>query len=167
VKSRSGSRARFVVVIVVALLALFVLPATASAATQGFCPVSDISKVLLWENAIGDTSDGNDALWRCDAVPDLSQVAHTPSGNCHSILFGGETWDDCVSSFSLWVPDDQVACFYSQPNYQNVVKFVNGSHIHPIRGTRWDMNPSDSLSSFRIKPWIAGHGEDPYWSCWH
>ena len=70
------------------------------AATQGSCPSTDTTKVLLYENAVGDLSDGDDRLWKCTGDPDLGNDSHTPAGNCHSPLLGSATWSDCVSSYT-------------------------------------------------------------------
>ncbi len=117
----------------------------ALAGTQGSCPTNDTTKVLLWENSIGDPSDGDDRYWKCSSDPDLSNDDHTPPGNCASVLLGSSTWNDCVSSVSVWLPSGYCINFYLNANYEgNMRNTVQG----PVSGTRFNLPYNDALSSF-------------------
>ena len=138
--------ARFSVMLgAVALLFLTSAPAT-FAATQGSCAPGDQSKLLLWENSIGDTQDGNDNLWLCSDSPNLTTIVHTPPGDCKNFPFGSGTWNDCVSSFTAFEPTGWVGswCFYEAINYASPFDHNDGT------GVRVNLSISDVLSSVRL-----------------
>ena len=114
-----ASRKLVVGTVMASLLITLLTPAVALAGTQGSCSGTDTRKVRLWENVIGDTSDGNDSLWQCGASdPDLGDNSHTLSGNCHSPFIGSGTWEDCVDSVTLYMANNTTFCAYRNPNYE-------------------------------------------------
>lgn len=126
-------------------------PAPVFAGTQGSCSPSDTSKVRLWENASGDTQDGNDSLWLCGSDSDLSNNAHTLPGNCRDGLVGKEEWNDCVSSATVYIQSGQRLCFYRAANYGTLLS-GNGNIQGPVSGLRYNFSgfDNDSLSSFKF-----------------
>jgi hypothetical protein len=129
------------------VIAFVTMPQVALAAVQGSCPSNDPTKVLLWENAIGDTTDGNDQYWKCSSDPDLSDDDHTLPGNCKSIGFGSTSWYDCVSSVSVWLPAGYCINFYVHSNY---IGSMNNTVQGPVSGSRSNLPSNDALSSFII-----------------
>jgi hypothetical protein len=119
------------------------------AGTQGSDCAGDASKILLYENSIGDTSDNDDRFWRCSNTSDLNDFAHTLPGNCKSIGLDSSTWNDCVSSYKVWVPDGFHLTIYNNADW--------GSWSHcfagPWNGGRVNAFSNDAISSFR---WLSG-----------
>lgn len=156
----SVKSARFsVIAFIVLCLAAFIAPASTIAApspaltvgilgTQGSaCSSTDTSKVLLWENRINDTSDGNDNLWKCGGDPTLSDDSHTIAGDCHAGVLNRVTWNDCVDSVTVWVPSGYSICFYGNSNYSNSF----GPHkAGPVSNYRFNLGVTDGLTSFRF-----------------
>lgn len=120
---------------------------TVLAATQGSCPIGDTTKVRMWENAEGDSSDGNDSVWLCDSVPNLTDVSHTPAGDCNRPWPPSGTWNDCISSYTVWVPSGLRFCVFRDADYTTIVQ----NKLGPLSGVRFDASPTwnDSASSFR------------------
>lgn len=135
--------------------AMLLMPSPTFAAAQGRCSSQDAAWVNLWENAHGDTADGNDSLSVCSSIPDLSKIDHTLPGNCNNGIPGGRpNWNDCVSSWSLFLKTNEyVACIYSNANY-----FAPSGHplqvlLGPRTGQRYDfigLGKDDTASSVRI-----------------
>jgi hypothetical protein len=141
---------RFIISILVAVLTLLPSAQPALGATQGTV-CSGTNKILLWENKIFDTSDGNDKYWKCQSFDsNLSTLedTHVLPGDCHSVLLNSGTWNDCVSSFTIWLDSAHVLCLYSN-------RFWSG-HFLTVKGPRpgWRYNiPSgygDSLTGYYI-----------------
>jgi len=138
-------RTRLGVAMLLAALALAALSALAFAGTQGSCPSGDTSKLRLYENSIGDTSDNDDRLWLCTSDTDLSNNDHTLPGNCNSDGFDSVTWNDCISSVAVWVPANQCVDFFrSAGQGGNMGITVQG----PSSGTRINLPYNDQLSGF-------------------
>jgi hypothetical protein len=138
--------ARGLVLMILALTWLIPNTALVFAATQGSCLASDTTKVLLWENGVGDLSDGNDNLWKCGNDANLGDDSHLPSGNCHSPFFGSATWSDCVTSYTGWSNSTTpTICFYRDANY--VGFFDSRLHDGAWFGTRSDLAVNDVLTS--------------------
>ncbi len=89
----------------------------AFAAVQGTCLSTDTTKIRLYENGVGDFSDGNDQLWKCASDADLTNDPHQPAGNCHAPGIGGSNWNDCISSYVSFVDPGTAWCFYRHANY--------------------------------------------------
>jgi len=122
-----------------AIALMFTVQTTiAVAGTQGHC-TKDSTVVLLWENSIGDTSDGNDNLYVCISQSDLTMVAHTLAGDCQGAFAGQPNWNDCVNSYTMlgggW-------CFYSDVNYNGLFDSRGGTG-------RFDLIYGDVLSSVK------------------
>jgi hypothetical protein len=134
------------VAVVIAVVALGLNPALVFAGTQGSCLSSDTSKVLLWENGIGDTGDNNDNLWKCGNDNNLDNDAHSLPGDCKGWLFSSTTWNDCVTSVSVWVPAGWCIGFYKHAGYDGIMALstIQG----PSSGTRINLQNNDELSSF-------------------
>lgn len=147
-------RSRFLSILIAVMLCLsafVVAPATAFAGTQGSCSGTDTSRLLLWENAIGDTSDGNDNLWKCGGDADLNNDSHTLPGDCNTQLIDRANWNDCVSSVTVWVPSGYVLCFYGNANYTNSEP---PHQVGPKSNYRFNLTGlNDGLSSFK---YVAG-----------
>lgn len=140
---------RLGVAIVLAALALAALPALAFAGTQGAaCRDSgDTSKVRLWENSIGDTGDNNDTNYICNSDNDLSNNDHILPGNCKAVGFDSVTWNDCVSSVSVWLPAGQCIDFFKNADGSgNMNNTVQG----PANGVRFNLPSNDTLSRFNF-----------------
>jgi len=144
----SGS-GRILAAMLFAVLLVGAMVGIALAATQGSCLSGDTTKFLLWENVIGDTQDNNDNLWLCSGDSDLSNNAHTLAGDCKAGFFGSSTWNDCVSSVSVWVPAGWCANFYKDANQGGN---MNQPVVGPESGLRVNLGWNDQLSSLTITP---------------
>ena len=117
------------------------------------------------ENASGDTADGNDLLSVCSSIPDLSKVDHTLPGNCNNgVPLGRPDWNDCVSSWSLYLNTNQyVACIYVHANYFTLTTPLQVV-LGPRSGTRFNfvgLTKDDKASSVRILYQPGGaHADD-------
>jgi hypothetical protein len=122
----------------------------AFAGTQGNDCVGDTTKVRLWENAIGDTSDGNDSLWKCFNDALLSDDSHLLPGDCKGAFIPSFTWNDCVSSFTVWIPDGQCFVSYRESSYGTAQDIIAGPRV----GVRFNVvgGTNDTMSSLR---WIS------------
>lgn len=137
--------------ILAALLSgLFTFVPVVNAGQQGTACPSDPTRVLLWENATNDSSDGNDTYWKCSDDSDLnSGDDHTLPGNCNNGLIGGTgNWNDCVSAVTAYIPSGWKLCIYQNAGYSNptqvwIASSNNGVHINLSSDMR------DQLSSFR------------------
>lgn len=138
-------RLRLAVSIAIAALTLVWLPAVAFAGTQGSCAANDTSKFRLWENVIGDTGDGNDNYWKCANDADLNNDPHSLPGDCKGAFFSSTTWNDCVSSVSVWVPAGWCANFYRTAGYDALMP--NSTVQGPASGHRINLQNNDELSS--------------------
>ena len=133
------------------LLPVALSPAVTLAGTEGpTCLSTDTTKVRMWENADGDTSDDNDSIWFCGSDSDLSNNNHTLPGDCNRPWPAATTWNDCISSYTIWVPTGQHFCIYRDASYATTVQDKSG----PISGLRFDASGlwSDTASSFRWLP---------------
>lgn len=145
------------------IVLLFSLTPVALAGTQGSCTPSSNVSLRLWENEIGDTSDGNDTLWLiCNHTApignsNLNNIDHTLPGECKGPLgIGSSTWNDCVNSFTIWGLGSSSwhLCFYQNEGYDTShYSVING----PLpNGTRQDFPFfQDQISSIKV---INGSG---------
>ena len=120
-----------------------------SAGTQGSCTNS--ARVLVWENASTDTGDGNDNLWICGVVgkSDMRNIAHTLAGNCQAPFNFQDNWNDCISSYSVYLPSNLYrVCLYTDINYGGDKAWVIG----PATGQRYNFGSTfnDKVSSMKI-----------------
>lgn len=143
---RTVRRLRLVVAFLTGIIAVGSLPSLVLAGTQGSCLSTDTSKVRLWENAIGDTGDGDDSLWKCGNDNNLDNDAHTLAGDCKGFFLSATTWNDCVSSVSVWVPSGWCINFYRSAGYDRLMP--NSTVQGPSTGTRINLQYNDELSSF-------------------
>lgn len=68
----------------------------------------------------------------CANIADLSAIPHVPPGNCESVLWGQETWDDCVSAIEVSnLAAGRCISLYSGAYYSNLILKVKG----PVVGT--------------------------------
>lgn len=95
--------------------------------------MNDTSRFTLYENAIGDSSDGNDALLGCNDIYNLHNVTHAPAGTCNStrLIFDENHWGDCVSSYYVRVPAGQVFCVFEHFGYYGAIV---GYKVGPYSG---------------------------------
>lgn len=142
---KRSRRLRVAVSTVIAALTVVWLPAIALAGTQGSCLSNDTSKFRLWENVLGDTGDDNDTYWKCANDSDLNNDAHSLPGDCKGAFFNSTTWNDCVSSVSVWVPAGWCANFYRTAGYDNLMS--NNTVQGPASGVRINLQNNDELSS--------------------
>jgi hypothetical protein len=124
------------------------------AGTQGSdCP-GDTTKVRLWENVEGDTSDGNDSYWQCVNESDLSSSDddHTLAGTCKPNPIWSDDWNDCVSSFTIWIPNGWKFCVYRDQDYKVLLE----DYIGPESGDRMDVGAgwNDKMTAFK---WVSGN----------
>lgn len=110
--------------------------------------------VVVWENAIGDTSDGNDKWWSmCHSAagfgyPDLRAISVDPY-DCHRSppAVPGGTWNDCISSVQVWLASSLWRlCIYRDLSYHNLSYWVQGYQ----NGTRVNITPNDDATSIRL-----------------
>lgn len=143
----------------IALAVLLVWSATpvVLAGTQGSCTPSGNVSLRLWENAIGDTSDGNDTLWLfCNHTApighhNLNQITHTLPGDCQGPGgIGMTTWNDCVNSYTIWGMGSSLwrICWYTVKDYSGNSSFTSG----PLTdGSRHDFPYfQDQISSIKV-----------------
>lgn len=123
------------------------VPTIAVAGTQGSCDGSDSTKVRLWENEESDTSDDNDSVWVCAAENNLAGISHTLPGDCNRPWPPSGSWNDCVSSYTIWVPAGKRFCLYRDSDYGTVAQ----NKLGPLTGVRIDLSPTwnDTPSSLR------------------
>jgi hypothetical protein len=121
----------------------------ALADTQGSnCP-SDNERIRLWENVEGDSSDGNDSLWRCGVgSAGLGTISRVLGGDCNRPWPPSGTWEDCVSSYTVWIPSGRRVCFYEHDDYTGFRDSTPG----PVTAQRHDVGAgwNDRLSSYRF-----------------
>ncbi len=133
-------------------LLLVSAPTLVLAGTQGSCGSSDSSKVRLWENVEGETIDGDDSYWQCTNETNLAVGDdHTLPGDCNRPFPGSTTWNDCVSSITIWVPKGQTLCLYgdaSHAAFKDAYAGPRSEERHDV-GAGWN----DALSSFK---WVSG-----------
>lgn len=96
------------------------------AGTQGSCNSTDTSKVRLWENGSNDSSDGDDSLWICATHTNFSAITHTLPGGCKTSFPLGDSWNDCISSWTVWVPPNSAACLYKDSFLNNLLWYKTG-----------------------------------------
>jgi hypothetical protein len=134
---------RFVVVLIGVLGLLLPNTTAALAGTQGNCNESDLDTVQLFENVKGVTSDNDDRLWKCSNDSSLANDDHTLPGTCAG--FGGQpTWNDCVSSYMVFIPSGTLVCFYRDINYGVILDHRGGPP------ERFDILGNDQLSSLKF-----------------
>ncbi len=144
----SPARKHISAALMVAVLLVPLLPGVALAGTEGTACDTDTTRVLLWENIIGDSSDNNDNYWKCDSDGDLnSGDPHNLPGDCHSGPANSTNWNDCASSVSVWLPSGWCIDFYVNANYNTS---MNNTVQGPSSGTRFNLASNDQLSSFRF-----------------
>ena len=133
----------------------FTAAAAAAENVQGSCDSSDESRVKLFENSIGDESDGDDRAWQCDWKSDLSNKPHTLEGQCADGSFGNGSWNDCISSVKPWTPDGKRFCAYEDADYAG----TRGGWGPAKNGTRENVGSglNDRISSVK---WVDGG------TCW-
>lgn len=130
------------------LVSFFALPV--SAGSQGSCAMQDTTKVILYENKIGDTSDGDDRLWLCSSTLDFRNLPHTLPGMCHyTFVKTYDDWDNCVSSMTVFLPSGDStwrACYYTGYNAGGSVGYISGSSSY--NGVRFDVGSTfnDAIS---------------------
>ncbi len=115
--------------------------------TQGSCSGSDPSVFHAYENIIGDQQDFDDDRWYCSSSTVMG-LHPIPSFCAGAVLFN-DTWDECVSSFSVSVPSGQRFCAYRNSSYGGTV-FIN--RTSGIGRTNLTGSANDAISSFR---WIS------------
>jgi hypothetical protein len=150
---------RRVVATIAALAMLFAFAPVALAGQQYYgCTANswpnDASRFILYENALGDFSDGYDSLLACNDIPNLHDVAHAPAGTCKGSFFGNPHWGDCASAVYVAVPTGQVFCLFQNPGY-------SGGHLRAIVGPysgsfNLGVN-SDSASSVGFTPGVSAN----------
>ncbi len=134
------------------LVTAFVTAPAISAADEGGTCFTDPERVRLYENNIGDTSDGNDTFLMCGTgIADLDARDHTSPGLCKSGNFRiGDTWNDCVSSFHAIIPSGRILCLYGAKNYGTPVVKVTYSQGNVRTNLLSGFGLNDGLSSLRF-----------------
>lgn len=92
-----------------------------------------------------------DDYWKCSDDSTLTDDSHTLPTDCNATPFGSTTWNDCVSSYTVWVPAGLHFCLYQDVSYGN----LKADHPGPISEIRYDVGVgwNDALSSFK---WVSG-----------
>lgn len=68
-------------------------------------------------------------------------------GNCKAVGFDSVTWNDCVSSVSVWLPAGQCIDFFKNADGSgNMNNTVQG----PANGVRFNLPSNDTLSRFNF-----------------
>jgi hypothetical protein len=77
----------------------------------------------------------------------MGNVPHEPSGNCASFP-DSTTWDDCIDSVTIWLPNNRKFCIYTSPGYAGNFQCWTNAQA----GIRWNLNSpmADSVSSYRF-----------------
>lgn len=143
---------RLIAILAMLLLTLTFAP-TVNAGTQGSCASGDTTKVYAYENAIGDHSDGDDMLYICGNVTNLSSISHTLAGTCKTTFGPGDTWNDCISSVTPFVPTGQMLCMYLNATYGNLTNYFT----HASTGIRYNV-AADAITSLK---WITSGDSCP------
>jgi hypothetical protein len=112
-----------VIVALTLLVTVAVVPVVAY--TQGSCAADDSSRVVVYENRIGDTSDGNDILWSCGNTTVLP-VKTTPT-YCTGTL---SQWNNCVGSYEVTIPARTRFCAYDGTTYTAGVIVNSGNYAY-------------------------------------
>ena len=114
--------------------------APAMAATQGpNVPDSGCRKGPAWENAAGDTSDGNDNYWKCTSRSDFNVGDdHSLPGDCTARVIPATSWNDCATSISVWVPSGRKLCVYAGGGWSSREGPI---FVGPYHGTRVYLYP--------------------------
>jgi outer membrane protein assembly factor BamB len=119
--------------------------------TQSGCTstawANDSERVAIWENAVGDTSGGNDKLFLCNETSNLHNFI---SSGCNGYLGAVEPdWGDCASAVTMTIPSSHVVCFYQNTGYSGNVVF---RRTGPLVSGQVNMGTgSDQASSFRFR----------------
>lgn len=114
------------------------------AGTQGAPCSLDPTYVRFWENPIGDTSDNNDSVYYCSNLSDARTISHTLPGNCHTWVWLGSDWNDCVDSYTVWTPPGTWSCVYQDYNYVGFFDSRAGNN------NRNDLVYGDVMSSMKF-----------------
>jgi hypothetical protein len=149
-------RIRRIVTMMVATLTVLTFAPIVYAGTQGSCP-GDTMYVRFYENAIGDTSDGDDRLYQCgsDEYNFADGPAHTLPGVCKGAIFVEDEWNDCISS--VWVnfaDNTWVLCLYGGAFWNNgtgVYRISTEQVRYNLAGTGVG---ADGLSSWRFRNYL-------------
>jgi hypothetical protein len=145
---------------VLAVLAVVIAASFVRAGTQGGCSDKLAGSLQMWENAWGDTSDGDDNLWMlCSpsnvprANADFRDWPHTLPGLCKANYKIGDNWNDCISSYWVNLPSSLwVLCLYQDVQYGGLYLVQHGPYVG-----RANLNTEvwkDSLSSY----WLDNDG---------
>jgi hypothetical protein len=156
------ARALFALILATSgLLTLAVAPVLAGTQYAGSCSTS-MNRWLAYENAIGDSSDGDDRLWLCNVGSlggDNLDIDHNLAGICKAPAKINDNWNDCLSSFRVYIVDaTRALCIYSGYGYGGTKSFkiVWSDAVASYRKNLADYNiASDTASSFR---WIVYNG---------
>lgn len=115
--------------------------------------LADPTRWLLYENSVGDTTDGNDKLYGCLNDPNLHDES-APTG-CHGHLFTEEwDWGDCGSAIAANIPQGYILCVYEDTNYytdgplntSGILFYQKG----PINFGQTNIGIGDQASSIKI-----------------
>lgn len=139
--------------LVLLVLGSIAAPMTVSAATQGTaCGWGDAEHVRVWENITSETTNGNDSLWLCaSSYPNLATDPDwSISGTCQRDGADTSSWNDCVSSITLVVPQNRRLCLYRDKNYENLLVSFPGPWIGQRRDLTDYAGANDNLSSLKF-----------------
>lgn len=146
-------------VILSTLAVMFTFAPVVLAGTQGSCsPGGSAGSVRVWENSTGDSSDGNDSWWAvCNSASGWTDLNVSPifslPGHCQG-AFGNSNWNDCISSYTVWLPGSTWRlCLYGQKDYNTLYPVITNK-VGPISGVRYNIpsgQGNDGTSSLRIR----------------
>lgn len=139
-----------VIFALVLLLTVFVPPAFAGTQSTN-CGTGRVIASTLYENAAGDTSDGDDRLNLCIVDSDannhllvfrLQNIDHILPTACNNNKLGGGTWNDCINGLSVAYP-------FRVCVYQNNTP-LSGLMLETIWTSRRSVSPADEASAILI-----------------
>lgn len=131
------------------------------AGTQGGCGIKNAGSLQAWENISTDHGDGDDNLWIfCSPGPipngglvvtDFNVVPHALAGTCQSIHFHADDWNDCISSFTLWLPSSLwVLCAYQDASWGGQAWHIAGPLMQVRVNIPSGIGIRDEVSSLRM-----------------
>jgi hypothetical protein len=138
--------------VIASLLALaFIIPVSAQGQTYGSPCTGNWWRG--YENAIGDTSDGDDFLNLCNfngpVWGDSLTIDHAPSGYCKTTgIRIRDDWNNCLSSVYVRIVDSsKILCLYTATTQSGTAAKYTLALANERRNVASSLN--DQFSSFR------------------
>ena len=140
-----------------ALLLVLVFPTSASAAVNQY-NAGTATCTEAWHDQgdpvpficlAEDTSYGGDKLTisLSSDISDLRNVGHTGTGVCDTgvLIFTGDSWNDCISSFWGKLGKDDSFCLYRSANFNDLEAKLDGPNTS---GTVWTVGVTNLHTTY-------------------